>query len=100
MTAGRGIIHEEYHSKKFTQEGGTFGKRQRVLKLPVPRFPSIMQSNSETHLIRSLFTNAVQQRNVPIVGQFAQKAQNDQTEIPANFEGSNSKCSIAIADPG
>ena len=25
MTAGRGIIHQEYHSKKFTQEGGMFG---------------------------------------------------------------------------
>ena len=26
MTAGRGIIHEEYHSKEFTREGGTFGE--------------------------------------------------------------------------
>jgi redox-sensitive bicupin YhaK (pirin superfamily) len=24
MTAGRGIVHEEYHSKNFTQNGGTF----------------------------------------------------------------------------
>ena len=24
MTAGRGVIHQEYHSKKFSQEGGTF----------------------------------------------------------------------------
>jgi redox-sensitive bicupin YhaK (pirin superfamily) len=24
MTAGRGIIHQEFHSNKFTREGGTF----------------------------------------------------------------------------
>ena len=28
MTAGRGIVHEEFHSKKFTREGGTLGKPQ------------------------------------------------------------------------
>lgn len=26
MTAGRGIIHEEYHSKDFSDSGGMFGK--------------------------------------------------------------------------
>lgn len=26
MTAGRGIVHEEFHSKNFTRNGGTFGK--------------------------------------------------------------------------
>jgi redox-sensitive bicupin YhaK (pirin superfamily) len=24
MTAGRGIIHQEYHSKEFTKSGGNF----------------------------------------------------------------------------
>jgi len=24
MTAGRGIIHQEFHSKQFTKQGGTF----------------------------------------------------------------------------
>ena len=24
MTAGRGIVHQEYHSKEFTRTGGTF----------------------------------------------------------------------------
>jgi hypothetical protein len=26
MTAGRGIVHQEYHSKEFTKSGGNFGK--------------------------------------------------------------------------
>ena len=34
MTAGRGIIHQEYHSKKFTQEGGTFEMCQLWVNLP------------------------------------------------------------------
>jgi quercetin 2,3-dioxygenase len=34
MTAGRGIIHEEYHSKNFTQTGGTFEMCQLWVNLP------------------------------------------------------------------
>ena len=34
MTAGRGIIHEEYHSKKFTEAGGTFEMCQLWVNLP------------------------------------------------------------------
>lgn len=34
MTAGRGIIHQEYHSKKFTREGGTFEMCQLWVNLP------------------------------------------------------------------
>lgn len=34
MTAGRGIIHEEYHSKAFTKEGGTFEMCQLWVNLP------------------------------------------------------------------
>jgi redox-sensitive bicupin YhaK (pirin superfamily) len=30
MTAGRGIIHEEFHSKKFTKEGGTFVRDEEL----------------------------------------------------------------------
>lgn len=34
MTAGRGIIHQEYHSKKFTREGGMFSMCQLWVNLP------------------------------------------------------------------
>jgi len=34
MTAGRGIIHEEYHSQKFAKKGGTFEMCQLWLNLP------------------------------------------------------------------
>jgi redox-sensitive bicupin YhaK (pirin superfamily) len=34
MTAGRGIIHEEYHSKEFTKAGGTFEMCQLWVNLP------------------------------------------------------------------
>mmetsp|Transcript_6038 Transcript_6038/g.15002 ORF Transcript_6038/g.15002 Transcript_6038/m.15002 type:complete len:387 (+) Transcript_6038:112-1272(+) len=34
MTAGRGIVHEEYHSKKFTREGGKFEMCQLWVNLP------------------------------------------------------------------
>lgn len=34
MTAGRGIIHQEYHSKEFTKKGGTFEMCQLWVNLP------------------------------------------------------------------
>jgi len=34
MTAGRGIIHEEYHSQEFTKTGGTFEMCQLWVNLP------------------------------------------------------------------
>jgi redox-sensitive bicupin YhaK (pirin superfamily) len=34
MTAGRGIIHEEYHSQKFSKEGGTLEMCQLWVNLP------------------------------------------------------------------
>jgi len=34
MTAGRGIIHQEYHSKEFTATGGTFEMCQLWVNLP------------------------------------------------------------------
>jgi redox-sensitive bicupin YhaK (pirin superfamily) len=34
MTAGRGIIHQEYHSKEFTKTGGTFEMCQLWVNLP------------------------------------------------------------------
>jgi len=47
MTAGRGIIHQEYHSKKFSKAGGTFEMCQLWLNLPrkykmtAPRYQGI-----------------------------------------------------------
>ena len=49
MTAGRGIIHEEYHSKKFTREGGTLEMCQLWVNLPKkhkmtkPRYQPILK---------------------------------------------------------
>jgi len=34
MTAGRGIIHEEFHSKKFSERGGSFEMVQLWVNLP------------------------------------------------------------------
>lgn len=34
MTAGRGVIHQEYHSEKFTREGGIFEMCQLWVNLP------------------------------------------------------------------
>ena len=51
MTAGRGIVHEEYHSKKFTREGGTFEMVQLWVNLPKkhkmtkPRYQPILNDN-------------------------------------------------------
>jgi hypothetical protein len=49
MTAGRGIVHEEYHSKDFTQEGGIFEMCQLWVNLPKkhkmtkPRYQPILK---------------------------------------------------------
>ena len=51
MTAARGIIHEEYHSDKFTKTGGTFEMCQLWLNLPAknkmdpPRYQPILARN-------------------------------------------------------
>ena len=49
MSAAKGIIHEEYHSKAFTREGGTFEMCQLWVNLPKkhkmgkPRYQSILK---------------------------------------------------------
>jgi len=49
MTAGRGIIHEEYHSKTFSRSGGMFEMCQLWVNLPKkhkmvkPRYQSILK---------------------------------------------------------
>lgn len=51
MTAGRGIIHQEYHSKEFTQTGGMFEMCQLWVNLPKkdkmtkPRYQAILNEN-------------------------------------------------------
>jgi len=51
MTAGRGIIHDEYHSKEFTKTGGTFEMCQLWVNLPKkykmtkPRYQPISASS-------------------------------------------------------
>lgn len=51
MTAGRGIIHEEYHSKEFTQNGGTLEMCQLWVNLPKkhkmtkPRYQPILKKD-------------------------------------------------------
>lgn len=54
MTAGRGIIHQEYHSKKFSEEGGTFEMAQLWVNLPKkhkmvkPRYQAITNAKVPT----------------------------------------------------
>ena len=54
MTAGRGIVHEEYHSEKFTKEGGTFEMCQLWVNLPKkhkmtkPRYQPILKKQIPT----------------------------------------------------
>lgn len=51
MTAGRGIIHEEFHSDKFSYQGGTFEMCQLWVNLPKehkmtpPRYQPILNKN-------------------------------------------------------
>lgn len=51
MTAGRGIIHEEFHSTKFGRTGGTFEMAQLWLNLPAkdkmspPRYQPILKGD-------------------------------------------------------
>jgi redox-sensitive bicupin YhaK (pirin superfamily) len=51
MTAGRGIIHEEYHATDFAREGGTFEMCQLWVNLPrehkmiAPRYQPILTSD-------------------------------------------------------
>jgi len=54
MTAGRGIVHEEYHSKKFSKDGGTFEMCQLWVNLPKkykmtkPRYQPILNDQIPT----------------------------------------------------
>lgn len=54
MTAGRGIIHEEFHSRKFATTGGTFEMCQLWLNLPAehkmhpPRYQPIVSKDIPT----------------------------------------------------
>jgi len=54
MTAGRGIIHEEYHSKNFTRNGGTLEMCQLWVNLPKkhkmtkPRYQAITKDTIPT----------------------------------------------------
>ena len=51
MTAGRGVIHQEYHSEKFTREGGVFEMCQLWVNLPKkdkmtkPRYQPILNKD-------------------------------------------------------
>jgi len=51
MTAGRGIIHEEFHSRSFAKTGGVFEMCQLWLNLPKkykmhpPRYQAILDKN-------------------------------------------------------
>ncbi len=54
MTAARGIIHEEFHSRKFAAEGGTFEMCQLWVNLPAkhkmdpPRYQEILAASIPT----------------------------------------------------
>jgi len=55
MTAGRGIIHEEFHSREFAKTGGTFEMYQLWVNLPkehkmtAPRYQGILRDDIPSH---------------------------------------------------
>eukprot|EP00934_Nitzschia_sp_Nitz4_P001764 Nitzschia sp. Nitz4//scaffold77_size91520//81853//82938//NITZ4_004906-RA/size91520-augustus-gene-0.71-mRNA-1//1//CDS//3329558039//1764//frame0 len=59
MTAGRGIIHEEYHSKNFTEKGGTIEMCQLWVNLPKkhkmtkPRYQAILKDQIPSHELKT-----------------------------------------------
>ena len=71
MTAGRGIIHQEYHSKEFTKSGGTFGTWASTLcslsRLALPQNLSKRLGMSFPSLCR----------NGPAMGEPTEATQND-----------------------
>ena len=71
MTAGRGIIHEEYHSSAFAKHGGTFEMCQLWLNLPAehkmhaPRYQPILNANIPTVALRAAATAAAAHEGAP-----------------------------------
>jgi quercetin 2,3-dioxygenase len=55
MTAGRGIIHQEYHSKDFTKNGGVFEMCQLWVNLP------------QKHKMAKPGYQAIKSENIPVV---------------------------------
>lgn len=55
MTAGRGIIHQEYHSKQFTKTGGIFSMAQLWVNLP-----------KKDKMVKPSF-QAIKSENIPVV---------------------------------
>jgi len=64
MTAGRGIIHEEYHSTKFAKTGGTFEMCQLWVNLPAkdkmhePRYQPILSKDIPVVPLRAASADA------------------------------------------
>lgn len=64
MTAGRGIIHEEFHSRKFAKSGGVFEMCQLWLNLPkkhkmhAPRYQPILSKDIPTITVSDNGTTA------------------------------------------
>lgn len=54
MTAGAGLVHEEFHSKEFTEKGGTFEVAQLWVNLPAkdkdskPRYQTLLKKDIPT----------------------------------------------------
>lgn len=67
MTAGRGIIHEEYHSTEFARTGGTFEMCQLWVNLPkkhkmhAPRYQPILAGDIPTVPLSAASTGAVEE---------------------------------------
>lgn len=77
MTAGRGIIHQEYHSKEFTKSGGTFGTWDSTLccrHMRVPLSRLALPQNLSKRLGMSFPSLC---RNGPAMGEPTEATQND-----------------------
>jgi redox-sensitive bicupin YhaK (pirin superfamily) len=73
MTAGKGIVHQEYHSKEFTKTGGTFEMCQLWVNLPKkhkmtkPRYQPIL--NEQVPVVNlPLGSASSHEKDTPVVG--------------------------------
>ena len=73
MTAGRGIVHQEYHSKEFTRNGGTFEMCQLWVNLP------------KKHKMTKAGYQAIKSEQIPVVSLPLNKADGEDSSGSARI---------------
>lgn len=85
MTAGAGILHEEFHAEAFAREGGTLEMAQLWLNLPAraKRVPPAYQTLLDAHLPRVELPGGVGQLRV-VAGSYDGQSGPAQTHSPVD----------------